>query len=160
MPPALPGDCYFVRLPAQCAADHLLAEQLGSEGADANDVGDRVRVPPLRQHRNGDDAADALAEPAGLADRVHDLAQQLGVRDRLRGRASAFARGFLALELFDLRSGEFSEPRIERITGLDLLAVDEQRVRLGQPVAVVILKIAVGVVLPVWFLRVCDSGLR
>ena len=128
----------IVRLPAQRAADDLLAEKLGSEGADANDVGHCVRVPPLRQHRYGDDAADAFAEPTRFADRVHNLAQQLGIRDCLRGRASAFAGGLLALELFDFRSREFAERGIERVAGLDLFAVYEQRIRLGQAVAKVI----------------------
>ena len=66
---------------AQAAADDLLAEQLGAEGADAEDVGDGVGVPALGQHRDGDDAADLLAELARLADRVHHLAQQVLVGD-------------------------------------------------------------------------------
>ena len=73
----------LIGLAAQGAADHLLAEELRAEGADAQDVGDGVRVPALGQHRDRDDAADLLAEPALLADRVHDLAEQIGVGDLL-----------------------------------------------------------------------------
>ena len=51
-----------VGLPAQGAADDLLAQELGAEGADAEDVGDGVGVPALGEHRDRDDAADRLAE--------------------------------------------------------------------------------------------------
>ena len=76
-----------VGLPAQRAADHLLAEELRAEGAHAEDVRDGVGVPALGQHRDRDDAADRAAKPAVLADRVHDLAQQLLVGDVLGLRA-------------------------------------------------------------------------
>ena len=55
----------LIGLPPQRAADDLLAEKLRPERADAHDVGYGVRVPALRQHRDRDDAADALAEAAG-----------------------------------------------------------------------------------------------
>ena len=66
-----------VGLAAQRAADDLLAEQLGAEGAHAQDVGDGVGVPAFGEHGDRDDAADRVAEPAVLADGVHDLAQQV-----------------------------------------------------------------------------------
>ena len=47
-----------VGLAAQRAADDLLAEELRAEGADAEDVGDGVRVPAFGEHRDGDHAAD------------------------------------------------------------------------------------------------------
>ena len=75
-----------VGLAAQAAPDHLLAQKLGAERADAQDVGDGVGVPAFRQHRYRDDAANLLAEPAGAADRVHHLAQQRALaRFALRG---------------------------------------------------------------------------
>ena len=40
------------------AADHLLAQQLCAERANSEDVGDRVRVPALGQHRHGHYAPD------------------------------------------------------------------------------------------------------
>ena len=55
-----------VGLAAQRAADHLLAQKLGAEGADAEHVGDGVGVPALGEHRDRDDAADA-SRPAGRA---------------------------------------------------------------------------------------------
>ncbi len=86
-----------VGLAAQRAADDLLAEELRAEGADAEDVGDGVGVPALGEHRDRDDAADRLAEPARLADGVHDLAQQLLVGDvlglRARRRCARRSRG-------------------------------------------------------------------
>ena len=42
----------LIGLPPQCAADDLLAQELRLERADPNDVGDSVRVPALRQHRD------------------------------------------------------------------------------------------------------------
>jgi hypothetical protein len=42
-------------------------------------VGNRFAVPTLGEHRNGHDAADVLAELAGLADRVQHLAHQVFV---------------------------------------------------------------------------------
>ena len=49
-----------VGLAAQRAADDLLAQKLGAEGADAEDVGDGVGVPALGEHGDRDDAADRL----------------------------------------------------------------------------------------------------
>ena len=96
----------LIGLAAQAAADHLLAQELGAEGADAEDVGDGVGVPAFGQHRHRDDAADLLAEPARAADGVHHLAQQLAVAD-LRPAPPAPSRcDQLALELLDLRAGQ------------------------------------------------------
>ena len=49
---------------------------------------DGIRVPTLRQHGDGHDAADGATELAELPDRVHDLAEQFLIGDvvRLRGR--------------------------------------------------------------------------
>ena len=66
-----------VGLPAKRAADHLLTQELGAEGPDAEDVGDGVRVPALGQHGDGDDAADASSQAVLLADGVHDFAKEL-----------------------------------------------------------------------------------
>ncbi len=59
---------------AERPLDDLLAEKLGAEGADTEDVGDVVGVPPFGEHGNRDDAADVAPERAGFADGVHDLA--------------------------------------------------------------------------------------
>ena len=56
---------------AQGAADHLLAQKLRPEGADAENVRDGVDVPAFGEHRDADDAADLFAELAGLADGIH-----------------------------------------------------------------------------------------
>ena len=42
------------------AADDLFAKKLSAEGPDTEDVRDRVRIPALRQHRNGDDTPNAF----------------------------------------------------------------------------------------------------
>ena len=54
------------RKAAKAAPDDLLAEKLGAEGADAEDVRHGIGVPALGEHRDRDDAADLLAELAGL----------------------------------------------------------------------------------------------
>ena len=134
-----PSLVQVVGLPAQRAADDLLAQQLGAEGAHAEDVGDGVGVPALGQHGDRDDAADRLAEAALAADRVHHFAQEVFVGERLFRRRAAPSRcGFLALELFDLRPGGVAEVRVERFAGLHLLAVDQQRVGPGQTAAVLV----------------------
>ena len=78
---------------AQPAADHLFAQELRAEGADAEDVRHGVRVPAFGEHRHRHDAPHALAELAGLADRVHHLAQQVFVGQVVGLRARESARG-------------------------------------------------------------------
>ena len=124
-----------VGLAAQRAADHLLAQELGAEGADAEHVGDGVGVPAFGEHRDRDDAADGAAELAGLADGVHDLAQQFLVGDVLAGTRVAGALDDLAAEALDLVGGHAAEVVVERVAGFELLAVDQQRVRARQRVA-------------------------
>ena len=78
--------------PPQGAADDLLAEELRAEGADAEDVGDGVGVPAFGEHRDADDALDVLAELAGLADGVHDFAEQVFVGEVSASRPGKRAR--------------------------------------------------------------------
>jgi hypothetical protein len=61
-------------LAAQTAPDHLFAQKLGAERADAQDVGDGVGVPSFGQHRHRNHAPNLLAETSGAADGVHDFA--------------------------------------------------------------------------------------
>jgi len=68
-----------VALAAKGAASDLLAEKLGVEGADADDVSDGIGIPALGEHRDGDDAADIGTEGAALPDGVDDFAKNLGV---------------------------------------------------------------------------------
>ena len=126
-----------VGLAAEGAADDLLAQQLRAEGADAENVGDRVGIPALGEHGNRDDAADGAAELAGLADGVHDFAQQFLVGDVLAGSRVAGALDDLAAEAVDFVGGHGAEVVVERIAGFELLAVDEQGVRPRERVAVV-----------------------
>ena len=46
----------------QGAAHDSLTDQLGAEGADAENLGDGVGVAPLGQDRDGDEAPDLLAD--------------------------------------------------------------------------------------------------
>ena len=84
-----------------------------------------------------DDAADVLAELAGLADGVHHLAEQVLVGRGL-GVAAGEAGAVLGLELVDLAGGDLLELGAHRLAGFELLAVDEDRVRAMQPAAVAV----------------------
>jgi hypothetical protein len=53
----------LVGIAPQAPAHDLLAQQLGAEGADAEDVGDGVGVPAFGQHGDGDDTTHLAAEP-------------------------------------------------------------------------------------------------
>ena len=95
-----------------------------------------VGVPALGQHRDGDDAADLLAEPSGAAHGVHHLAQQVALVDLALDAAGALARGELALELLDLGRGRLLYGFVERRARLELARVDQQRPWARPPAAV------------------------
>jgi hypothetical protein len=124
-----------VGLAAQGAADHLLAQELRAEGADAEHVGDRVGVPAFGEHRDRHHAADRAAELPGLADGVHDLAQQFLVGEVLAGAGVAGALDDLAAEALDLVGGHVAELVVQRVAGFELLAVDQQGVGARQRIA-------------------------
>ncbi len=125
----------LVGLAAQRATDDLLAQKLGAEGANAENVGDGVGIPAFGEHRDRDDAADGAAKLAGLADGVHDLAEQFLVGDVVAGTGVAGALHDLAAKALDLVGGHAAEVVVERVAGFELLAVDEQRVRARERVA-------------------------
>ena len=81
----------FVGAAAQAAADDLLAQELGAERADAEDVGDGVGVPALGEHGDRHDAADRLAELADLAD-GSNCSESTRI---VRGRAIGLPRSML-----------------------------------------------------------------
>jgi hypothetical protein len=95
-------------------------------------MGDRVGVPALGEHRHRHDAADVLAELARLADRVHRLAQEVAVGEFV-GIGTGVAREVRPLEGGDLERGVLLELAGERVAGLDLRGVDEQRPLAGGP---------------------------
>jgi hypothetical protein len=102
-----------VGLAAKRAADDLLAEELRTECADAEDVGDGVRVPPFGEHRDGDDAADRFAEAVLFADGVHDFAEEVLVGDVRGGLRIAGALDDLAPEALDLVGRHLLEVVVE-----------------------------------------------
>jgi hypothetical protein len=120
-----------VGLAAQGAADDLLAEELGAEGSNAEDVCDIVRIPPLGEHGDGDDATDARTELVCLSDRVHHFAQKFLIRDVVSGARVAGAFDDIAAEAFDLVGGHGAEVVVEGVSSLELLRVDEKGVRLA-----------------------------
>ena len=94
-----------------------------------------IGVPALRQHGNRNDAANTFTEAAHLSDRIHHLAKQVLIRQLVRGCRVAGPFDQLALELLDLRIGQFAKVGIESVAGFQLLAVNEQRVRARKPVS-------------------------
>ena len=70
----------LIGIAAQPPAHDLFAKKLRAESPDAEDMGDRVGIPAFRQHGNRNDTADLFAQTVLLADGVHDLTEQFGVR--------------------------------------------------------------------------------
>ena len=64
---------------AQRPAGHLLAQQLGAERPEPQDVDHGARVPALGEHRHRHHAADLLAQPARAAHRVEGLPDDIAV---------------------------------------------------------------------------------
>ena len=112
------------------AADDLLAQELGAERPDAEDVRDVIGVPTLGEHRNADHAADVSAELALLANCVHYLAQQVLVGEFV-GVSAGVALAVLGLELGDLKTGRLLEVIPERLAGFELSRVDQDAERPG-----------------------------
>jgi hypothetical protein len=132
-----PFGIQIIGIAAEAAPDDLLAQKLRTESPNAENMGDGVGVSAFGQHGDGDDAAHLLAKPPSLADRVHDLAQQVGV-----GEFTDFARAQalrdLALVLLDLEGGGAAEVVVERFARFELLAVDQHRVGTGEAVSVLV----------------------
>ena len=108
-----------------------------AEGANAQDVGDGVGIPALGEHGDGDNAADGFTQLAFLADRIHDLAQDVGVGD-LAGLLHVAPFDHFAAEALDLVGGHFAEILVEGIAGFELLTVNEQGAGPGKTIAVVV----------------------
>ena len=90
---------------------------------------DGVGVPSFGQHGDGDDAVHLLAEFAGLADGVHDFAQQVLFGRDLVGIALGKARAIFCLELVDFGRGDFAELIAHGLAGFQLLAIHQDGVR-------------------------------
>jgi hypothetical protein len=125
----------LVGLAAQGAADDLLAQELRTEGADAENMGHRVRVPAFREHRDRDDTADGAAQLARLADGIHYLAKQFLVGDALGLPLVAGPLSDFAAEAVDFIRRHVAETGVERVACFELLAVDEQCIRSREWVA-------------------------
>jgi hypothetical protein len=118
-------------------ADHLLAQQLGAEGANTEHVRDGVGVPALGQHGNADDATDVFAELAGLADGVHHFAEQVLV-GKVLGVAAGKAGAIIGLELVNFTRSDLLEVVAHRLAGFELPAVHQDSVRAVEPTAIAV----------------------
>src|SRR5690606_14023608 len=82
--------------------------------------------------------ANPLAQPALLPDGVHHLAQQILIADTVACRGVARPFHDLTTEALDLVRGHGPEVRIERISRLELLTIDQERVRTCEGVVVLV----------------------
>ena len=79
------------------------------------------------------------AEAALLADRVHHLAKKILIGDALASAARRPVRvDDVAAEPLDLVRGHRAEFVVERFAGFELFAIDQERARAGQAVAVLV----------------------
>ena len=97
-------------------------------------MGDGVGVPAFGEHRHADDAFDVLTELAGLADGVHDLAEQVFL-GQLIGVAARETGAVFGFELLDLAGGDLLEFGAHPFARFELFAVDQDRVRARAPCA-------------------------
>ena len=95
-------------------------------------------IPALGQHRDGHHATGIATEAARLSDRVHHLAQQVLIGEVLGLPAVTGPLDDLAAEPLDLVAGRGSEVLVERLSGFELLAVDEQGAWTRQRIAVLV----------------------
>jgi len=127
----------LVRLATQGAANNLLAEELRAKGANAEHVGDGVGIPPFGQHGDRDHATDRLAKPSLFANRVHHLTQQILIGKVFSLSAIVGSLNNFAAEPLNLVARHLPKVFIERLARLKLLAVDQQRSRLGERGAII-----------------------
>jgi len=113
----------------------MFAQKLRAKGANAENMGHGIGIPSLGEHRDGHDAADGTAKLSGLADSIHDLAEQFLVGDVVTGMGITAAFHDLTAKALDLVSSHAAKVVVERIARFELLAVDEQRVRARKWVA-------------------------
>ena len=125
-------------LAAEGASDHLLAQQLGTEGPHPENMGHGVGVPALAQHGHRDDAAYRFTEPSRFPDGVHDLPEQVLVTDVLGLTAVAGALDDVLPKALDFGRRHPAKARIEGIAGLELFAVDEEGTGAAERAAVVV----------------------
>jgi hypothetical protein len=95
----------------------LLAKELRAKGSGTEDVGDVVRIPSLREHGDGDDAANAATQTPSFADGVHDFAEEFLIGEILAGARVAGALDEFAAETLDFIRGEGAEVVVESIAG-------------------------------------------
>ncbi len=103
---------------------------------------DRIGVPALRKHRDGDDAANRSAKLSWLADRVHDFPEQFLVGDLLAGAHVASALDDFTAKSFDLVGRHRAEVFVEGVARFELFAVDQQSVGARQRVAGYFIEVA------------------
>ena len=127
-----------VRLAAERAADDLLAEELRPEGANPSTCVTVRASQPSVSIETETTQRIGPAERVRLADGVHHLPEQILVGELLGLPAVASPLDDLPPEALDLVAGRGPEVLVERLARVELLAVDEQRARPRQRVAVLV----------------------
>ena len=131
-----------IGLAPQRPSNDLLAQKLGAEGANSQDVGDIGRVPAFGEHGDRHNAPNARSQLAILADSVHNLTEQFLIGDVFGSACIVSAFNDLAAEAFDLVGRHGSKTLIEGIAGLELLGVDKDGIGARERVPGAIVKVA------------------
>ena len=101
-------------------------------------MGDGVRIPAFGEHGHRNHAANRIAQTTYLAHRVHHLAQQVLLADALAGLGVTGALDDFAAESLDLVGRHTAKAIVQRVTGFELLAVNQQCSGATQCVAVLV----------------------
>jgi hypothetical protein len=93
----------------QRTSNNLFAQELGAEGTNAENMGHGIGIPSLGEHRDGHDTADGTAKLSGLADSVHNLAEQFLIADVVACMSIPGALHDFTAETLDLVSSHAAE---------------------------------------------------
>src|SRR5260221_894998 len=94
-----------------------------------------ISVPSLGEHQDRHDASDRTAKLSGLADSVHDLAEQFLIGNVFAGMRVAGALNNFAAKSLNFVGSHPTEILVERIARFELLAIDQQSVGTWQRIA-------------------------
>jgi hypothetical protein len=99
---------------------------------------DVVGIPSFGEHWDRYDATDIRTELARFSHGVHDLAQHLFILDVVNALLTSSALDSLTTKPFNLWSEQLAEARINRLSGFNLLRVNQQRIHVGERIPVVV----------------------
>src|SRR4051812_26788848 len=105
-------------------------------------MGHSVGIPSLGEHRDRHNAANGPTKLARLANRIHNFAKELLIGNVVSSASVACPLYNFPAEPLNFVRSHATKIVVERIAGLQLLAIDKERVRAGQGIAGDLVKIA------------------